>query len=159
MKIICEIYVIRLPPSIGGAFLEEPVSNVFMLKPDSLISFNMGLLCQIPSFSIRFLFCFLLKFLCLYIFVIFSSSVAMQRTVMNRVRMDVLLNGWLWLLYSLTVPGVMFPAARSHFLTWNVAYQRHHSQQLKILVSSLLIWLSSVWNLMFLAFSPVWLVL
>lgn len=53
---------------------------------------------------------------------------------MNRIWMVVVLNGWLWLLYSLTVLGVKSLAARSLFLTWNVAYQKHHSQQLKTLV-------------------------
>ena len=53
---------------------------------------------------------------------------------MNRIWMVVVLNGWLCLLYSLTVLVVKSLAARSLFLIWNVAYQKHHSQQLKTLV-------------------------
>ena len=61
------------------------------------------------------------------------------------VRKIILHGGLLWLLYNLIIQDVKFPVVTSLCLIWNVVRQRHHSQQLTILVKTIkLMYLTSL---------------
>lgn len=55
---------------------------------------------------------------------------------MNRVKMVILLSGWLWPLCNLTILGVKFLGAIYLCLIWSNAYQKHHFPLLKTLLQS-----------------------
>lgn len=54
---------------------------------------------------------------------------------MNRVRIVMHHNGWVWPSCNPIILGAKSPEVMFLFPTWNLAYQRHHSQQLKTMVS------------------------